>query len=94
MSFELKPLNKYIVIEPIDEADKVGSIYVPGNVTNSYRMARVIAVSKCDETEGMTAGSKVLYDTLGEIRHRVGNQTFITVKAVNVIGLLKHHEGV
>lgn len=89
MSYSLKPMNKYVVIEPIDEPTKTaGGLFMPGNVTNQYRSAKLIALSECDEARGMNVGDIVLYDTLGAISHRIGNQTITTVKVLNILGVV------
>lgn len=92
---ELKPLNKYIVIKVIAQSEKIGEglLYAPGNaLAAQYRMATVIAVSECDETTGLEAGQTILYDTIGEVNHRVGKQTITTVLARNVIGIVNDIE--
>jgi len=89
--FELKPMNKYVVIKTIEPDQKVagGLLYAPGNVSNQYQLAKVLAVSSCHETECLEVGDTILYDTLGAVNHRIGGQTFTTVKAANILGVVK-----
>lgn len=89
MHHTLKPKNKYAWIEPIDEANKVGMLYTPGNLSNQYRLARLRAFDgSCPEAEGYTVGDTVLYDTLGAVEHRIGNRTYTTVKMLNFLAVV------
>jgi co-chaperonin GroES (HSP10) len=86
--FELKPMNKYVWLDPITAENKVGSLYVVSHSQNSYQLGKVRAVADCDEAKGITIGSTVLYDTLGAVNHRVGTQSITTVKVMNIVGVV------
>lgn len=86
--FELKPMNKYVWIDPITAENKVGSLFIVSHSQNSYQLGKIRAVSECDETKGLVPGSVVLYDSLGAQSHRLGNQSVTTVKAVNIVGIV------
>lgn len=86
--FELKPMNKYVWIDPITAENKVGTLFIVSHSQNSYQLGRIRAVSECDETKGLFPGCIVLYDSLGAQAHRVGNQSMTTVKAVNIVGIV------
>lgn len=86
--YELKPMNKYVWLEPITAENKVGSLYVVSHSQNSFQLGTVRAFAECDETKGLTRGATVLYDSLGAQSHRVGNQSITTVKAVNILGIV------
>ena len=85
--FELKPMNKYVWVEPITAENKVGSLYVVSH-SNSYQLGKIRAAADCDETKGLFPGCTVLYDSLGAVTHRVGNQSITTVKALNIVGVV------
>lgn len=91
--FELKPTNKWIIISPLTEDEKIpGSSFLiaPGNARErQHRLARIIAKDDCDETKAMSIGDLVFYDRIGEVEGRVGNQGFVTVKAVNVLTVIR-----
>lgn len=86
--FKLEPMNKYVWIDPITQENKVGSLFVVSHSQNSYQLGKIRAVSDCDETKGIFPGATVLYDSLGAVGHRIGNQTITTVKAVNILGVV------
>ena len=86
--FELKPMNKYVWIDPITAENKVGEIFIVSHSQNSYQLGKIRAVAECDETKGLVPGSVVLYDSLGAMSHRVGNQSMTTVKAMNIVGIV------
>lgn len=87
--FELKPRNRYAWIKTIDEANKVGNLYTPGNVTNQYRLATIVALDEdADEARGFKAGDVVLCDMVGVTSHRIGNQTMETCLIKNFLGVI------
>ena len=87
--FELKPMNKWVVIDPLKEDEKVGElglIIAPGNaLAKQHRMARVIAKDDCDESKGFWVGDMVLYDVIGSVETRIGNKIFTVVKAAKPV---------
>lgn len=93
--FEISPMNKYIVIDPIKDDEKIagGLLFAPGNLQEKqHKMGRIVSISSCEETKGLTPGQTVLYDSIGSVTHRVGNQSFTTVKAINVVALVTPKE--
>lgn len=91
--FYLVPMNKYLVLDPIKEDEKVGKegiIIAPGNaLEKQFRLARIAAKDNCDEANGLEVGDTVLYDHIGAVTHRVGKQSFTTVRALNVLAVVK-----
>jgi hypothetical protein len=87
--FSLKPRNKYAWIKTIDEANKVGNLFVPGNVTNSYRLATIKAIDEdAEEARGFRVGDVVLCDMVGVVSHRIGNQTLETCLIRNFLAVV------
>lgn len=86
---ELRPMNKYLVIQEVKQDTKMSNgLYMPGNVSSQYGTAKVLAIAECDEAKGLAVGDTVLYDTIGAVSHRVGNQSLTTIKVMNVLGVL------
>lgn len=96
--FELTPTNKYIVIDPLKEDEKVGKeglIIAPGNaLQKQHRMARVLAKDCCDEAKAFEVGDIVFYDHIGAVEARVGNRVYTVVKALNVLAVVSKKESV
>ncbi len=91
--FELKLKNEYAWIKPVDEADKVGMLYVPGNATNQYRVAVLLGFdADSAKAKGYEVGQTVLYDTLGAVEHRLNNTMYTTVKMANIVAVLDKKE--
>lgn len=86
------PFNKWIVMKPIDETDKVGMLYLPGNIANQYRRAIIVALPKISEVEYLAVGTVVFYDTLGEVRIGRGKDETILVSYLNVLGTISQDE--
>ena len=88
--FQLKPRNKHAWIKTIDEANKIGNLYTPGNMTNAYRLATIMALDEeCHEAQGFAVGNIVLCDMIGVVSHRVGSQSFETCLIRNFIAVVE-----
>lgn len=91
--FELKPKNKHAWIRTLDEANKIGTLYTPGNVTNQYRLAKIVALDEeCHEAQGFEAGQVVLCDTIGVTKHRIGMQSVETCLIRNFVAVVIEKE--
>lgn len=89
---ELVPMNKHIVIKAIKEDEKVGGglLYAPSNaLERQHKTGKVLAIAPCEEAGNLKVGDIVLYDSIGSVDHRVGNQGFTTVRVLNVIAVVK-----
>jgi co-chaperonin GroES (HSP10) len=91
---ELKPMNKYLVIKAIKEDEKVGGglLYAPGSALEKHKTGKIVAIAPCDEAKDLHTGDIVLYDSIGSVDHRIGNQMFTTVKVLNIIAIVKEVE--
>lgn len=90
---ELKPMNKYIVVKAMKEDEKVGSglLYAPGNaLERQHKMGVVTAIAPCEEAGDLKVGDMILYDSIGSVEHRVGNQMFTTVRVLNVLAIVQN----
>lgn len=90
---ELKPMNKYIVIKPMAADEKVGGgiLYAPGNaLERQHKTGTVVAIAACEEAGDLKVGDVVLYDSIGSVEHRIGNQMFTTVKVLNVLAVVRN----
>ena len=88
---KLLPKNKHVVIQIIQDDDKVGGglLFAPSNSVKQYKLAKVIEYDPSIEMSDLRNGAIILYDSLGEISHRVENNTYTTVKAVNIIAIVE-----
>jgi co-chaperonin GroES (HSP10) len=90
--FELKPANKWVVIDPVKEDERVGKeglIIAPGNaLQKQHKMARIVAKDDCDEAKNFKVGDMVFYDVIGSVEGRVGNQGFTMVRALNIMAVV------
>lgn len=92
--FELNPTNKWVVIDPLKEDEKVGSlgiIIAPSNaLQKQHKLARVVAKDDCEEAKKFEVGDLVFYDVIGSVEGRVGNKGFTIVKALNIMAVVKY----
>jgi co-chaperonin GroES (HSP10) len=94
--FELKPMNKYLVIDPVKDDERVGKegiLIAPGNaLAKQHRTARIVAKDDCDEAKHLSVGDLVFYDHIGAVEGRVGMQGFTIIKAIAVLAVVKQRE--
>jgi co-chaperonin GroES (HSP10) len=94
--FELKPTNKWVVIDPVKEDERVGKegiIIAPSNaLAKQHRLARIVAKDDCDEAKSFSVGDLVFYDVIGAVEGRVGNQGFTMVSARNIMAVVRRKE--
>lgn len=88
--FDLKPTNKWVVIDPVKEDERVGKeglIIAPGNaLQKQHKMARIVALEEgSDEAKSFRIGDLVFYDVIGSVEGRVGNQGFTMIKAASIL---------
>lgn len=88
--YELVPMNKYVVIKPQAEDEKVGLLYRPASaLEKQHKTGTIIAFDECDEAKKLRVGAQVIYDSIGSVEHRVGNEMFTTVKVLNIIAVVR-----
>ena len=90
----LRPVRQWLTVEPYDAPEKMGALYVPGNVNAQYRRGKIVDVptKPTEETEGYQVGDIVVYDNIGTIQFRIGNKTFHALKGREIIGVLEGAE--
>lgn len=91
MKIELKPMNKHVVLQDLEEDGKLGEgiLFAVGNSSKQYKSAIVLDFAACDEAKGLSKGCHVLYDTVGAVTHTVKGQKFTTVKVLNIIAMIE-----
>jgi hypothetical protein len=88
MIFE--PINKWVVLKPIDETDKIGTLYLPHNVSTQYGRGTIQALPPNLPPEiDLLVGTVVFYDKLGEVRVGRGESETILVSYLNVLGTVR-----
>lgn len=92
--FDVVPVNKHVVLEPLKEDERVGKegiIIAPGNaLQKQHRLAKVVAIdTECPEAKCVAVGDLVFYDHIGAVEGRVGNQGFTIVKILNIMSVMK-----
>lgn len=94
--FELVPTNKWVVIAPIKQDERVGKegiLVAPDNARQKqHAAARIVAKDDCDEAKSFDVGDMVFYDVIGQVEGRVGNQGFVMVKALNIMAVVKRKD--
>jgi co-chaperonin GroES (HSP10) len=95
MKYTLEPKNKLLVIKPLESDSKIGALFIPSTANHgAYRQAVIVAVA--DDVEPalkLNPGDRVIYDTIGQIDVRVGNQGFSLVSSKNVQSVIHQTHG-
>ena len=89
---KFQPFNKWIVMKPVEESDKIGLLYLPGNLASQYKRAEIVSLPDMKEVAGLAVGTTVFYDTVGEVRVGRGKDETILVSYLNVLGTIVPEE--
>lgn len=84
-----KPVNGWLIIEPLSNEEKAGSLYLPENIKAAYKLAKVLAVSVLSEKTSINVGDIVLYDSLGATPVRINDKTVTILKSVEVVTVVE-----
>ena len=86
---KLYPVNGWVVVEPFSSEEKQGSLYLPGNAKEVYKLGKVIAKSSHKDSFEVEEGDTVLYDSIGTVSVRIENNVYTMIKNVEVLSVVK-----
>lgn len=87
-------INKYFLIEIIEEAPEKGKVIVPKSVQNQIRRSlpiaegiiRVIPLGLTDEENVLHVGDKVRFATPAGLQLKADNENIVAVEVANILG--------
>jgi chaperonin GroES len=92
----LQPLDDRVLVEPIEEEEKVGSLVIPDTAKEKPMMGLVKAIGNDFDLEGkkslkdlMKVGDKVLFGKYAGQEIKVGGKKHLIIKREDLLAVVK-----
>jgi chaperonin GroES len=92
----LQPLDDRVLVEPIDEEEKVGSLVIPDTAKEKPMMGIVKAIGNDFDLEGkkslkdlMKVGDKVLFGKYAGQDFKIGGKKHLIIKREDLLAVVK-----
>jgi len=92
----LQPLDDRVLVEPIDEEEKVGSLVIPDTAKEKPMMGIVKAIGNDFDLEGkkslkdlMKVGDKVLFGKYAGQEFKIGGKKHLIIKREDLLAVVK-----
>ncbi len=92
----LQPLDDRVLVEPIDEEEKVGSLIIPDTAKEKPMMGIVKAIGNDFDLEGkkslkdlMKVGDKVLFGKYAGQDFKIGGKKHLIIKREDLLAVIK-----
>ena len=92
----LQPLDDRVLVEPIDEEEKVGSLVIPDTAKEKPMMGIVKAIGNDFELEGkkslkelLKVGDKVLFGKYAGQEFKIGGKKHLIIKREDLLAVVK-----
>ena len=85
----IKPLDDRVLIEQMEEEEKVGSIIIPESAKEKPRMAKVIAVGTDEELQELIkVGDTVIYSKYSGDEIKVDDKEYIIIQRGDILATI------
>lgn len=93
MSKEIKlpqPIGQRVIVEPVQDVEKIGSIYIPEAVREKNQEGTILALGtgKAGKPFDVKVGDKVLFSKYGGTELEVGDRKLKLVHEDDIIAIL------
>ena len=92
----LQPLDDRVLVEPIEEEEKVGSLIIPDTAKEKPMMGIVKAIGNDFDLEGkkslkdlMKVGDKVLFGKYAGQEFKIGGKKHLIIKREDLLAIVK-----
>ena len=86
----IKPLDDRVLVEQVEEEEKVGSIIIPESAKEKPRMAKVIAVGTDEDLqEVIKVGDSVLYAKYSGTEVELENKKYIIISRSDILAIIE-----
>jgi len=92
----LQPLDDRVLVEPIEEEEKVGSIVIPDTAKEKPMMGIIKAIGNDTDLEGkkslkelLKVGDKVLFQKYTGDEVKIGGKKHLLIKRENLLAIVK-----
>ena len=83
---KVQPLDERILVEPIEQEEKVGAIVIPDTAKEKPSMGKVIAVGTDEEIKKLIkVGDKVLFGKYAGEEIKIAGETHLIVKRDDIL---------
>jgi len=86
----IKPLDDRVLVEQVEEEEKVGSIIIPETAKEKPRMAKVVAVGTDEDLqEHIKVGDKIIYSKYSGDEIKVGDKEYLIVQRGDILAVVE-----
>lgn len=92
----LQPLDDRVLVEPIDEEEKVGSLVIPDTAKEKPMIGIIKAIGNDFELEGrkslkelLKVGDKVLFGKYAGQEFKIGGKKHLVIKREDLLAIVK-----
>ena len=87
---KIKPLDDRVLIEQLEEEEKVGSIIIPDSAKEKPRMAKVIAVGTDEELKELVKkGNTVLFSKYSGDEIKVDGKEYLIIQRGDILAIVE-----
>ena len=87
---KVQPLDDRVLVEPVEEEEKVGSIIIPDTAKEKPSMGKVIAVGTDEEVkELIKVGDKVLFGKYAGEEIKIGGVKHLIISRADILAKIK-----
>ncbi len=85
----IKPLDDRVLVEQVEEEEKVGSIIIPETAKEKPRMAKVIAVGTDEDLqEHIKVGDTIIYSKYSGDELKIDDKEYLIVQRGDILAVV------
>ncbi len=85
----IKPLDDRVLVEQVEEEEKVGSIIIPESAKEKPRMAKVIAVGTDEDLqEHIKVGDTIIYSKYSGDELKIDDKEYLIVQRGDILAVV------
>lgn len=85
----IKPLDDRVLVEQLEEEEKVGTIIIPDTAKEKPRMAKVVAVGTDEELQELIKkGDTVIYSKYSGDEIKIDNNEYLIVQRGDILAIV------
>ncbi len=86
----IQPLDDRVLVEQVEEEEKVGSIIIPESAKEKPRMATVIAVGTDEDLqEHVKTGDTIIYSKYSGDELKIDDKEYLIVQRGDILAIVK-----
>jgi chaperonin GroES len=87
---KIKPLDDRVLVEQLEEEEKVGSIIIPDSAKEKPRMAKVVAVGTDEELKELVKkGNTVLFSKYSGDEIKVDGNEYLIIQRGDILAIVE-----